>query len=181
MKCHWYTEENFFSKKEIKEINTLVNKHHNPNYKDIPADTVKKCTVKITDSVYLKQYVKKLHNKIEEVNTFYFGFDVYDYQDNDWIYHNTYSFKNQGQYNWHIDMMKNDIYDLKYTVLLNVSEKKYTGGEFNIMLGDVFKFDTLNNPGSLIIFPSFLLHKVNPVTSGERKTLVVWKKGKLWQ
>jgi PKHD-type hydroxylase len=78
-------------------------------------------------------------------------------------------------------MMKNDIYDLKYTVLLNVSEKKYTGGEFNIMLGDIFKFDTLNNPGSLIIFPSFLLHKVNPVTSGERKTLVVWKKGKLWQ
>jgi hypothetical protein len=70
MKCHWYTEENFFSKKEIKEINTLVNKHHNPNYKDIPADTVKKCTVKITDSVYLKQYVKNYTIKLKKLILF---------------------------------------------------------------------------------------------------------------
>lgn len=181
MKLDWYLEENFFSKKEIKDINKLINEHHNPNFNDSPADRIKKCDVKITQSKYLKSYVKRIHDKIEEINSRFFGFNCYNYYDEDWIYHNTYSSKDKGEYDWHIDVMKNDIYSLKFTTLINVSEKEYEGGDFNIMTGNVFKFDALNKPGNLILFPSFLLHKVNPVTSGERKTLVVWKKGKLWQ
>ena len=31
--------------------------------------------------------------------------------------------------------------------------------------------------GALIVFPSFVLHRVVPVTSGIRKSLVVWVAG----
>jgi len=31
--------------------------------------------------------------------------------------------------------------------------------------------------GSVIIFPSYLLHRVTPVTSGLRKSLVLWAGG----
>jgi len=32
--------------------------------------------------------------------------------------------------------------------------------------------------GTLTIFPSFVLHKVTPVTKGERNSLVTWVTGK---
>jgi predicted 2-oxoglutarate/Fe(II)-dependent dioxygenase YbiX len=32
--------------------------------------------------------------------------------------------------------------------------------------------------GTVIVFPSFVWHKVSPVTKGERKSLVVWSLGK---
>ena len=31
--------------------------------------------------------------------------------------------------------------------------------------------------GSLVIFPSFMWHRVSPVTKGERKSLVMWNLG----
>jgi len=38
----------------IDGINKLINQHHNPNFNDSPADRIKKCDVKITQSKYLK-------------------------------------------------------------------------------------------------------------------------------
>ena len=34
-----------------------------------------------------------------------------------------------------------------------------------------------NKPGSAIIFPSFINHKVNKITSGKRHTLAIWLSG----
>ncbi len=83
-----------------------------------------------------------------------------------------------GQYNWHMDIGGNDVSmmrKLAYGVILN---KDYEGGEFKIKKGlaeDILFPDA--KVGDMFVFPTFLLHKVCPVTKGERYALVGWVHG----
>lgn len=55
--------------------------------------------------------------------------------------------------------------------------KKYEGGELELINShnpEVMKKDQ----GYMVAFPSFTLHKVNPVTKGTRHSLVIWVSGK---
>jgi PKHD-type hydroxylase len=38
----------------------------------------------------------------------------------------------------------------------------------------IFNCDVLKKVGSVVIFPSFIFHKVMPITSGVRYSLVNW-------
>jgi PKHD-type hydroxylase len=52
----------------------------------------------------------------------------------------------------------------------------YQGGDFEIMRGrDIEQLP--KGKGTVLIFPSYLLHRVTPVTSGVRKSLVLWLGG----
>jgi PKHD-type hydroxylase len=83
-----------------------------------------------------------------------------------------------GHYDYHKDLAppnaKNEQRKLSAVLFLSNPED-YEGGEFEFK--DI-KFDQPKFPrGSLIVFPSFLDHKVNPVISGERFTAVCWASG----
>ena len=55
--------------------------------------------------------------------------------------------------------------------------KEYEGGELYLYedeKGTVMK----KGQGDLVLFPSFILHEVKPVTKGERNSLVTWVTGK---
>mgnify|MGYP003677217951 FL=1 len=55
--------------------------------------------------------------------------------------------------------------------------KEYEGGELYIYEGD--KGEKMKQgQGDLILFPSYMLHEVKPVTKGERNSLVCWVTGK---
>jgi PKHD-type hydroxylase len=73
------------------------------------------------------------------------------------------------------------IYTSKLTCLLNISENNYEGGNFIIFDGKENIITEFNNPGSLLIFPSFMYHAVKPVTKGIRKSLAIWTTGNHWQ
>ena len=68
--------------------------------------------------------------------------------------------------------------------------EEYEGGNFEVDLRNSTDFDTVKNRkqsikevteirprGSIIIFPSFVWHRVAPVTKGTRHSLVVWSLG----
>ena len=88
-------------------------------------------------------------------------------------------------YNWHIDSHARPydnglIRKLSFTLCLS---DDYKGGTFELCKPNpkpekhlYKKFDL--KKGSMIIFPSFVWHKVNPVLEGVRKTLVGWVVGK---
>ena len=61
--------------------------------------------------------------------------------------------------------------------LLNLSEEKYEGGELFLFRANEIICTEFNKPGSAIIFPSFINHKVNKITSGKRHTLAIWLSG----
>tara|TARA_R100000963_G_C4601069_1_gene74745 strand:- start:125 stop:727 length:603 start_codon:yes stop_codon:yes gene_type:complete len=95
-------------------------------------------------------------------------------------------------YDWHTDggsivsesddiNFDNTVRKLSCSILLE-DPKNYKGGDFNFKWVEgkntvEHKAEELDSIGSLIIFPSFLTHKVSPVTEGIRKSLVIWKVG----
>ena len=69
---------------------------------------------------------------------------------------------------------------LSTTIWLNDPDE-YEGGEFDIEVNgplDSIRYETLKlSKGSIVIFKSDKWHRVRPVTSGVRKSLVTWFRG----
>jgi PKHD-type hydroxylase len=82
-----------------------------------------------------------------------------------------------GHYDWHMDIGGGSISHRKISVIVQLSDpSEYTGGELEINTGsNVVKVS--NKKGSIILFPSFIQHRVTPVSSGLRKSLVLWAGG----
>jgi len=102
-------------------------------------------------------------------------------------------YKKNQFYQWHQDASP-DVYkskDLnwnnkirKLSIIVSLTDpKKYTGGELEIELPGIKKeIRTLKlNKGTIIVFPSFIWHRIKPVKSGERNSLVNWIIGQPWQ
>jgi PKHD-type hydroxylase len=82
-----------------------------------------------------------------------------------------------GHYDWHMDIGSGVFSRRKVSITLQLSEPdEYEGGDFEFLIGkDVTKLP--RKKGCAIIFPSFFLHRVSPVTKGVRKSLVLWISG----
>ena len=110
----------------------------------------------------------------------------YDLDGCDLVQYGTYS--DGGFYDWHVDEEaeiepingKYLVRKLSMTIWLNDPDE-YEGGEFDIEIKNPkseVRYETLKlSKGSIIIFPSDKWHRVRPVTSGVRKSLVTWFRG----
>jgi predicted 2-oxoglutarate/Fe(II)-dependent dioxygenase YbiX len=93
---------------------------------------------------------------------------------NDSIQYSVYTGEDQGYYDWHIDAMRN--HKRKISAVIQLSDpSEYEGGELHLQNGGVSVVE--KTKGTFIIFPSWMTHKVTPVTKGIRKTLVLWVDG----
>jgi PKHD-type hydroxylase len=84
-----------------------------------------------------------------------------------------------GKYDWHYDTFWENPqpFDRKLSIVVQLSDpSEYTGGEFQFFgveqVGQNFK-----QKGSVLVFPSFFHHRVLPVVSGRRLSLVSWVEG----
>ena len=60
----------------------------------------------------------------------------------------------------------------------------YEGGDFvfNVnQIGQSPDREQLRKKGTVLVFPSFIMHGVKPVTKGTRKSLVSWIEGPTWR
>jgi PKHD-type hydroxylase len=82
-----------------------------------------------------------------------------------------------GHYGMHIDKTLNGtVRKLSLTIQLS-SPDDYEGGELALQFGK--EPDLMpKNLGKMIVFPSYVLHEVRPVTKGTRYSLVAWITGK---
>jgi PKHD-type hydroxylase len=118
----------------------------------------------------------KLNAMIENVNRNFYNFDLNGYKV---FQYTTYNENDRGRYDWHTDMSFGRAYGedieprkLSMTLLLN---DEFDGGEFQINTGREEQPEIVPVPkGRAIFFPSFLIHRVTPVTRGTRKSMVVW-------
>lgn len=108
------------------------------------------------------------------------AFNVDIQQEMDEMQFTEYDAKYKGKYDWHHDVAfdnpKN--FDRKLSVVIQLSDpKEYVGGKF--------EFGEVETPileqGDMLIFPSYLKHRVTPVTEGKRYTLVSWIRGPRWR
>lgn len=115
-----------------------------------------------------------------DANKAAFGFDIASVQN---IQYLQYDSKQQGKYDWHTDTFwvnpEIPLYQRKISVVIQLSNpKEYKGGEFQIDDPEWKDFSEFSkSKGSVILFPSFLLHRVTPVTEGTRRSLVAWIDG----
>jgi len=94
-------------------------------------------------------------------------------------------YNEDNYYDWHIDSCVQPydnglIRKLSFSIFLN---DDYTGGEFELCTPHPVLNKQSNEKfnlekGSILIFPSHIWHKVHPVKSGIRKSLVGWIVGK---
>jgi PKHD-type hydroxylase len=82
-----------------------------------------------------------------------------------------------GKYGKHVDRSMN-ILVRKLSISIQLTNpEEYEGGE--LYLYDDDKGTLMDKTqGTLILFPSYVLHEVMPVTKGERNSLVTWVTGK---
>ena len=120
-----------------------------------------------------------LYEYIQQGNRNAFGVDVDDVAD---IQYTEYHASEGGHYDWHIDTFWNQQkpYDRKLSVTVQLSgPEEYEGGEFEFG-GIENPNDSSRQKGTVLIFPSYINHRVKPVTSGVRKSLVAWFEGPRW-
>lgn len=99
-------------------------------------------------------------------------------------------YDSDNYYHWHMDQtLEMDRPDSrKLSICINLTDpSEFEGGEFWISKPHVvpekikpMKLDFMRKRGSAIVFPSFVFHKVAPVTKGTRHSLVCWMRGPLW-
>ncbi|MGU9962201.1 MAG: 2OG-Fe(II) oxygenase [Candidatus Puniceispirillales bacterium WSBS_2018_MAG_OTU23] len=87
-----------------------------------------------------------------------------------------------GHYDWHQDVHWNGqtASDRKLSVTVQLSaEDDYEGGGFEF--DEVKTTADFRSKGTVLVFPSYLRHRVLPVTSGTRRSLVAWFFGPRWK
>ena len=72
--------------------------------------------------------------------------------------------------------MNSPIRDIKLTCLLNLSEEVYHGGDLFLFRNKEVRIEKFD-PGSAVVFPSFIDHRVEEITAGKRNTLAIWMQG----
>ena len=97
-----------------------------------------------------------------------------------------YDGSKKQHYDWHTDAgtrinENGKIRKLSMTVAL-VDGSEYEGGDFEIRMEnskdhEVHVIKAAKQKGSVTIFPSFVWHRVKPVTAGTRYSLVNWHQG----
>lgn len=83
-----------------------------------------------------------------------------------------------GKYGKHVDRAMNiPVRKLSISVQLTNPEE-YEGGELKLYDGEEDGIIMNKEQGTLVIFPSYVLHEVMPVIKGTRNSLVTWVTGK---
>jgi PKHD-type hydroxylase len=111
------------------------------------------------------------------LNGQFFDFDIWGFSED--LQYTVYEESNGagGFYDWHIDRGDSTATPRKLTLVLQLSDpESYEGGELEIMVGRN-PTQVKKEKGLIAAFPSWVLHRVTPVTKGTRRSLVVWLTG----
>lgn len=144
-------------------------------------DVVASQYIRDTEIAWLRQdqdnesLFNRIRSAIDECNKENFGFDVW-LDKFDSMQFAEYSF---GQkYLWHKDYGQGEISGRKLSICIQLSEdESYTGGELQIFRSEDNIAAASRRIGDAIIFPSHVTHRVTPIRSGLRYSLVAWING----
>jgi len=117
---------------------------------------------------------KKIIQALKEINDNVYKFNIYGLTEE--IQFTQYTEIND-HYDWHTDSGPNTN-PRKLSIVIQLSDPKdYEGCELTFLNQTDEFTKELKKQGSLIIFPSYLAHKVIPLIKGKRYSLVCWVGG----
>jgi PKHD-type hydroxylase len=126
---------------------------------------------KVSNILYFPQSLESFENQIHKYifqsnNTL--GFDINNI-------HYSYSEYIQGpsHLKWHNDIAEYPYNTRKISFSVNVNnDNEFEGGNLEFNLGGGEIITAPQSKGNITLFPSFLLHRITPVTRGVRKVLI---------
>jgi PKHD-type hydroxylase len=124
---------------------------------------------------------EKLNYIIQLNNEQFWNFDLNGYAS---FQYTEYEASQGGKYDFHADIdysQREGAVDpqtrkLSLSLILSEPGVDFEGGEFQILL-DREPITCAQAKGSVLLFPSWVIHRVTPVTRGVRKSIVVWVTG----
>lgn len=172
----WAWSENVFSVEECKEIIDINSRKQ--TYQGIAGKKVDKkyrdSTVVFMSPENSNEWIfRRMTDVVNSMNNNFFGFDLTSISEG--LQFTEY--KTLGShYSWHIDKQHGEkIRKLSFSILLS-DPNDFSGGELQFKFGEKNVSPNFKQ-GMCIAFPSYVLHRVSPVTEGKRFSLVTWVTG----
>lgn len=116
----------------------------------------------------------RIGHVVSNLNARFFKFDLTCFGESIQLTH--YDQSEHGMYGWHQDYGSIGP-SRKLSVVLQLSDpSEYEGGNLELMTS-ARPEAVQKKRGFIVVFPSFVLHQVTPVTHGNRQSLVSWITG----
>lgn len=186
--CNYDYVENFVITKNFltkQECNKLIKeaKKYGLNDAKVVIDKKDKVDEEIRNSkIYFLEYnlenldwfFEKMVQELVNTNHDNFNFDISGFSEG--MQFTEYNAP-AGHYGDHTDkILEGKVRKLSMVIQLT-DPKEYEGGELEICYGGK-PFVVPKEQGTLITFPSYILHRVRPTTKGTRHSLVAWATGR---
>lgn len=166
--------DDFLSDTQVKAILDKPVKWEKGETKDLSKNDIRVVDLAdITTYINLRtmafDHIKKLNNKL-------FRYDISKINQINLLRYNP-----GGKYDWHQDVAYGAKEHRKLTFIIQLSDPdEYEGGTLEFRDGG-FNGEAAKKKGSIIIFPSFLYHRITPISKGIRHSIVGWAVGPQWR
>lgn len=120
---------------------------------------------------------EKLSHIVSTINAQYFRYDLSGFGED--IQMTNYNSNEHGMYGWHVDYGRETSEPCrKLSIVLQLSDpSEYEGGNIQFKVFSDEVITARKQRGLILAFPSWTIHQVTPVTSGNRQSLVSWITG----
>ena len=176
---NYYWFQNGFTKEELDKI-----------YKDVAELPLQKATTfSDTDNKVRSSSVKwipmtsqwewlyqRLMEYAAEANDVLWNFDLLSAPE--FIQYTEYYASEGGHYDWHQDIGPGMGSLRKVSITVQLSDtNEYEGGDLEIWQGGQSILQAPRGAGNVVIFPSYMMHRVKRVEKGTRRSFVLWVGG----
>ena len=131
-------------------------------------------TAWLTSNAESKWIYDRVQGVARALNSRVYQFDLSGFSEN--LQYSVYHGAEGGHYDWHVDQgpLKTR---RKLSISVQLSDPSlYEGCDLQLQAGN--RIETApRDRGSVIAFPSYVLHRVTPCTRGTRKAIVAWTTG----
>ncbi len=173
----WVWASGVFSEQEMDAINALAEKLPAKQVRvgkdlQVRPETNRSLTRWLMPSNETAWIYQKITTAVAMLNATHFRFEISGMDEP--LYHVTYLGDDQGHYAWHADLGHDAEATRKLSITFQMSNPAdYDGGDLE--MNATGRPESLpRERGKLILFPSYQLHRVTPVTRGKRCALVAW-------
>jgi PKHD-type hydroxylase len=119
---------------------------------------------------------EKMINMATEANNALWKFDLHSVMDS--IQYTEYHAVDNGHYGWHQDIGPGWLSQRKVSITVQLSgPDEYEGGDLQYWQGGDGYLTAPKEKGVVFIFPSYMMHRVTRVTTGIRRSFVLWVGG----
>jgi len=175
----WETVEGFFTKEECDLIKTtgknmgLQKAGINKDNYDNPLH--RKAEVSWIPHSELDWMWVKLHNEIVRINHQNWGFNLKHFDEA--AQYTVYDGKGT-HFDFHMDNGPAQLSVRKISICVNLNEpSEWEGGELQFYKDR----NVIQSLGAIHVFPSYMLHRITPLTGGKRESLVLWSGGEFYK